>query len=163
MTSAKPLLEVLNGQAVAHVPIWLMRQAGRYLPEYRALRQKAGGFLEMCLTPELAAEVTLQPLRRFPLDAAIIFSDILVVPAALGQRVAFEEGRGPVLEAIQGPADLERLSRVRFDEMVCSVDEAIRLVRQTLAPTAALFGFAGAPWTVATYMVEGGGGGDFSQ
>jgi len=162
MTPAKSLLQVLQGQAVPQVPIWLMRQAGRYLPEYRAVREKAGSFLELCSTPELAAEVTLQPLRRFGLDAAIIFSDILVVPAALGQSVAFEEGHGPVLEPVRTPQDLARLSKARFDETVQPVGEAIALVREKLPPSVALFGFAGAPWTVASYMVEGGGGGDFS-
>ncbi|HTO84742.1 MAG TPA: uroporphyrinogen decarboxylase family protein, partial [Methylomirabilota bacterium] len=144
MTPAKPLLEVLQGRAVPHVPIWLMRQAGRYLPEYRAVREQAGSFLGLCFTPELAAEVTLQPLRRFGLDAAIIFSDILVVPAALGQRVAFEEGHGPVLEPVRTPNDLGRLSKERFDETLQPVGEAIGLVRQKLPPETALFGFAGA-------------------
>src|SRR5262249_45531284 len=162
MTPAKPLLQVLQGQAVPQVPIWLMRQAGRYLPEYRAVREKAGSFLELCSTPELAAEVTLQPLRRFGLDAAIIFSDILVVPAALGQSVAFEEGHGPVLEPVRTPQDLARLSKARLDERARPVGEAIALVREKLPASVALFGFAGAPWTVASYMVEGGGGGDFS-
>src|SRR5215813_10003587 len=123
--TAKPLLEVLRGGTAPHVPIWLMRQAGRYLPEYRAVREKAGSFLDLCFTPELAAEVTLQPLRRFGLDAAIIFSDILVVPAALGQHVAFEDGHGPVLEPVRTPADLSRLSRERFAETLRPVGEAI--------------------------------------
>jgi len=139
-----------------------MRQAGRYLPEYRAVREKAGSFLDLCFTPELAAEVTLQPLRRFGLDAAIIFSDILVVPAALGQRVTFEEGHGPVLEPVRTPKDVAQLSKERFDATLRPVAEAIALVRQKLLPAAALFGFAGAPWTVASYMVEGGSGGDFA-
>jgi uroporphyrinogen decarboxylase len=160
--TTKPLLQVLHGQVVPRVPIWLMRQAGRYLPEYRAVRENAGSFLDLCFTPELAAEVTLQPLRRFGLDAAIIFSDILVVPAALGQHVAFEEGHGPVLEPVRTPTDLSRLSRVRFGETLRPVSEAIALVREKLPPARALFGFAGAPWTVASYMVEGGGGSDFS-
>ena len=162
MTPAKPLLEVLQGRTVPRVPIWLMRQAGRYLPEYRAVREKAGSFLDLCFTPELAAEVTLQPLRRFALDAAIIFSDILVVPTALGQRVAFEEGHGPVLEPVRTPKDLGRLSKERFDETLRPVGEAIGLVRKKLPAETALFGFAGAPWTVASYMVEGGSGGDFA-
>src|SRR5262245_65801863 len=110
MSVEKPLLQALSGRKSSHVPLWLMRQAGRYLPEYRAVREKTLGFLDMCLTPELAAEITLQPLRRFPLDAAIIFSDILVIPYALGQKVTFEEGRGPVLKPVRTPADLSRLS-----------------------------------------------------
>src|SRR5215470_15189351 len=101
MISEKPIIAALRRQATPQVPIWLMRQAGRYLPEYRAVRAQVASFLELCFTPELAVEVTLQPIRRFPLDAAIIFSDILIVPYALGQRVAFEEGQGPILEAVR--------------------------------------------------------------
>jgi len=162
MFSDKPLLQALNRQAVARVPIWLMRQAGRYLPEYRAVREKAGSFLDMCFTPELAAEVTLQPLRRFPLDAAIIFSDILVVPWGLGQPVTFEDGRGPILEPIRSIAGLTRLSGARVADSLQPVMQAIARVRRELPTGVALIGFAGAPWTVASYMVEGGGGGDFN-
>jgi len=161
MVTDKPILRALKRQAVPHVPIWLMRQAGRYLPEYRAVREKAGSFLDLCFTPELAAEVTLQPLRRFPLDAAIIFSDILVVPWALGQPVTFEEGRGPVLEPVRTAAGIDGLSRERLREVLRPVGEAIGLVRRELPKDAALFGFAGAPWTVASYMVEGVGGSGF--
>src|SRR5690348_8188998 len=109
--SPKPLLAALAGAVHARPPVWLMRQAGRYLPEYRALRTKAGSFLELCLTPELAAEVTLQPIRRFALDGAILFADILIVPYGLGQPVGFREGEGPVLEPIAAAADLQRLQR----------------------------------------------------
>lgn len=133
-----------------------MRQAGRYLPEYRVLREQARSFLQFCLTPELAVEATLQPLRRYPLDAAIIFSDILVVPHALGQAVSFEEGRGPQLEPVRRADDLSRLSGNRLAEILGPVESAIRMVRRELPATTALFGFAGAPWTVASYMVEGG-------
>jgi uroporphyrinogen decarboxylase len=140
-----------------------MRQAGRYLPEYRAVREKASGFLDMCLTPELAAEVTLQPLRRFPLDAAIIFSDILVIPHALGQKVTFEEGRGPVLEPLRTADDLGRLSALRVAEILAPVEAALRRVAGMLPEGAALIGFAGAPWTIASYMIEGGSSRDFTE
>ncbi len=157
------LIKVLQGHPVARTPLWLMRQAGRYLPEYRALRKKSGGFMEMCLTPELAAEVTLQPVRRFPLDAAILFSDILMVPHGLGQPVRFEDGRGPVLDAIDRTEDLERLDSAGFGQRVAPVMTAIRLIRQRLPVETALLGFAGAPWTVASYMIEGGSSRDFEK
>jgi uroporphyrinogen decarboxylase len=143
-------------------PVWLMRQAGRYLPEYREIRQRVGGFLDLCFTPELAAEVTLQPVRRFELDAAILFSDILVVPFALGQSVAFREGEGPVLEPVRSSEDLKRLDAKALHERLAPVYETVRLVRRDLPGTAALIGFAGAPWTVATYMIEGRSGTSFS-
>lgn len=161
MANQLPILSALQRQPTAQVPIWLMRQAGRYLPEYRALRERGGSFLEFCLTPELAVEATLQPLRRFPLDAAIIFSDILVVPHALGQRVGFEEGHGPRLEPVRRVEDLARLSKSRLAKMLEPVETAIRQVKGQLAPSVALIGFAGAPWTVASYMVEGGSSTDF--
>jgi len=161
--SEKPLLRALAGETLAVPPIWLMRQAGRYLREYRALREKAPNFLTFCLTPELAAEATLQPIRRFGFDAAIVFADILVVPHALGQRVAFREGEGPVLAALSGEADVRALKPERVAERTAPVQETLRLVRRALAPTIALIGFAGAPWTVATYMVEGGSSRDFAR
>jgi uroporphyrinogen decarboxylase len=139
-----------------------MRQAGRYLPEYRAVRARARSFLGMCLTPELAVEVTLQPIRRYPLDAAIIFSDILIVPHALGQRVTFEEGQGPLLEPVQRADQLEGLTLTGFAERLAPVGTAIGSVRRELPAHVALFGFAGAPWTVASYMIEGRGGTDFA-
>jgi uroporphyrinogen decarboxylase len=164
VTSEKSaLIEVLRGQPVARTPLWLMRQAGRYLPEYRALREKSGGFMEMCLTPELAAEITLQPLRRFPLDAAILFSDILMVPHGLGQPVRFEDGRGPVLDAIDRAEDLKRLDTAGFGLRVAPVMAAIRLIREKLPKETALLGFAGAPWTVASYMIEGGSSRDYEK
>ena len=150
------LLRVLKGQAPNAPPVWMMRQAGRYLPEYRELRQHAGTFLDLCYTPRLAAEVTLQPIRRFDLDAAILFSDILVVPDALGQKVDFVEGRGPVLE----PLTLDRLVGLKADQVVDRLGpvlETVSTVRGQLDPGKALIGFCGAPWTVATYMVAGFG------
>jgi uroporphyrinogen decarboxylase len=159
-TPTKPLLRALAGERVAPAPIWLMRQAGRYLPEYRALRAKAGGFLDLCFTPEYATEITLQPIRRFGFDAAILFSDILVIPWALGQPLRFEEGRGPVLEPI-APDRLERLEREGVVERLAPVFETVRRVKSALPPSTALIGFAGAPWTVASYMIEGGGSKDF--
>ena len=162
MSFEKPIIAALRRQAVARVPIWLMRQAGRYLPEYRAVRAQAKSFLELCLTPEQAVEVTLQPIRRFPLDAAIIFSDILVVPHALGQTVTFEEGRGPVLDPVRSAAEVRELSLDRLSQILAPVAVAIEAVRRELPAHVALFGFAGAPWTVASYMVEGGGGSDFA-
>jgi uroporphyrinogen decarboxylase len=157
------LIEVLKGHPAARTPLWLMRQAGRYLPEYRTLREKSGGFMEMCLTPELAAEITLQPIRRFPLDAAILFSDILMVPHGLGQPVRFEEGRGPVLDALDRADDLKRLDIAGFGQRVAPVMAAIRLIRDRLPKETALLGFAGAPWTVASYMIEGGSSRDFEK
>lgn len=136
-------------------PIWLMRQAGRYLPEYRELRAKSSSFLEFCYTPKFAAEATLQPIRRFGFDAAIIFSDILVVPDAFGQKVSFESGTGPQLEPIADAADLRRLAeRIDFDRLA-TVFEAIGLVKQALPEETALIGFCGGPFTVATYMIAG--------
>ncbi len=156
-------MRVLGGARVDPPPIWLMRQAGRYLPEYRALRARAGSFLALCFDPALAAEVTLQPMGRFDLDAAILFADILLVPMALGVDLRFEEGEGPRLEPIRdadGVAGL--LPAEAVDEALASISETVRMVRSTLAPDKALIGFAGAPWTVATYMVEGGSSRDFS-
>jgi len=138
-------------------PIWLMRQAGRYLPEYREVRAKAGGFLDLCFTPEFAAEVTLQPIRRFNFDAAIIFSDILVIPYALGRDVRFEAGEGPRLDPLDTPDKVGTLSPTADLSKLEPVFEALRRVRRELDPKIALIGFCGAPWTVATYMVAGQG------
>jgi uroporphyrinogen decarboxylase len=134
-----------------------MRQAGRYLPEYRKLRKTAGSFLDLCYTPELAEEVTMQPIRRFGFDAAILFSDILVVPHALGQRLEFREGEGPVLEPIDSVSELSRLKRDGAIERLAPIFETLMRVRDGLADDVALIGFCGAPWTVATYMVAGKG------
>ena len=154
----KKLLSVLAGEPAPTPPIWLMRQAGRYLPEYRALRAEAKDFIAFCLNPVLAAEVTLQPIRRFDLDAAILFADILLIPHALGQKVWFAEGEGPRLEPVRDPASLAKLSW--RPEMLAPVMQTIKNVRAALPANAALIGFAGAPWTVATYMIEGAGGSD---
>ena len=156
----KPIMEVLEGRRAATPPVWLMRQAGRYLPEYRAVRGKVETFLELCLTPALAAEVTLQPIRRFSFDAAILFSDILVVPHALGQKVSFETGEGPRLDAIEDAGGLGKVRPCLDDEVLEPVYATIRRVRRELPPDVALLGFCGAPWTVATYMVAGRGTGD---
>lgn len=159
----KTLLSALAGETLAVPPIWLMRQAGRYLREYRALREKAPNFLSFCLTPDLATEATLQPIRRFGFDAAIVFSDILVVPHALGQRVDFREGEGPVLAAIRDEQGLRQLEPTRVAERTAPVRETLRQVRRALPDAVALIGFAGAPWTVATYMVEGGTSRSFAR
>jgi uroporphyrinogen decarboxylase len=153
----KPFLEVLAGRRQPVPPIWMMRQAGRYLPEYRAMRAKAGGFLDLCFTPEFAAEVSLQPIRRFNFDAAIIFSDILVIPYALGREVRFEVGEGPRLEPLDRPEKVETLARQADFKKLEPVYEALRRVRRELDAKIALIGFCGAPWTVATYMVAGQG------
>jgi uroporphyrinogen decarboxylase len=154
----KKLLSVLKGEPAAVPPIWLMRQAGRYLPEYRALRANAKDFVQFCLTPELAIEVTLQPVRRFDLDAAILFADILLVPHALGQKVWFAEGEGPRLEPVRDVAGLAKLAY--RPDVLAPVMQTIKGVRAALPERAALIGFAGSPWTVASYMIEGAGGTD---
>ena len=161
ITTAKPFLDALAGRIVDPPPVWLMRQAGRYLPEYRATRAAAGSFLDLCYDPARAAEVTLQPIRRFGFDAAIIFSDILVVPHALGQKVWFEEGAGPRLDPIRDAAGLRALDGGAVPGRLEPVYEAIRRTRGALPERVAMIGFAGAPWTIATYMIEGGGSRDF--
>ncbi|MGI9421264.1 MAG: uroporphyrinogen decarboxylase [Geminicoccaceae bacterium] len=156
-------LQTLAGEATSPPPIWLMRQAGRYLPEYRELRKEAKGFLDLCYTPELAVEVTLQPIRRYGFDAAILFSDILVVPDALGSSVDFVEGEGPKLSPIRDGAAVARLSKSRLHEHLAPVYETLRRLRKALPEDTALIGFAGAPWTVASYMVEGSGSKEFQE
>ena len=163
MVKQRKLLRVLNGIKCDPPPVWLMRQAGRYLPEYRKLRAQAGSFLKLCYTPELAAEVTLQPIRRFGFDAAILFSDILIVPHALGQELEFREGEGPVLEPVQEAADLKRLSIGSAGERFEKIFETVARVSARLPRNVAMIGFCGAPWTVATYMVAGGGSSDQEQ
>jgi len=160
---AKKLLRALAGETVSPPPIWLMRQAGRYLPEYRATRAKAKGFLDLCFNPELAVEVTLQPIRRYGFDAAILFSDILVVPYALGQRVWFVEGEGPKLEPIADARALAGLDPAGLSAKLAPVFETLRRLRRELPAETTLIGFAGAPWTVASYMVEGKSGSDFAR
>ncbi len=149
------LIKVLNGVEADRRPVWFMRQAGRYLPEYRKVRETAGSFLDLCYSPKLAAEVTLQPLRRYDLDAAIIFADILVVPHAMGNGLTFIEGEGPVLETVRSTGDVARLVSGAGSRMFLSVAESLAEVRSVLHEDTALIGFCGAPWTVASYMIEG--------
>ena len=155
-----PFLGALAGNAQSVPPIWLMRQAGRYLPEYREVRAKAGSFLDLCYTPEMATEVTLQPIRRFGFDAAIVFSDILVVPHALGQHVEFLEGEGPKLQPVTNAKELSKLSGKGAGKRFDLVYEAIDRIVAGLGGATPLIGFCGAPWTVASYMVGGGGSPD---
>jgi uroporphyrinogen decarboxylase len=153
----KPFLAALAGERQAVPPIWLMRQAGRYLPEYREIRATASSFIDFCYTPKLAAEATLQPIRRFGFDAAILFSDILVMPDALGQSVSFEAGEGPKLRPIVEEADFLALREAPDWSRLEPVFETVSLVRAALGPETALIGFCGAPWTVASYMIAGAG------
>ena len=158
------LLRALLRQPVDVTPVWLMRQAGRYLPEYRAARARAGSFLALCQTPELACEVTLQPLERFPLDAAILFSDILTIPDAMGLGLSFSEGEGPVFaRPVRSATDIARLSAPDPEIELRYVMDAVRLIRRELAGRVPLIGFSGSPWTLATYMVEGGSSKDFAR
>ncbi|MBV9686372.1 MAG: uroporphyrinogen decarboxylase [Alphaproteobacteria bacterium] len=157
----KPLLRALAGETLSVPPWWLMRQAGRYLPEYRQLRATAKSFIELCLNPALAAELTLQPIRRYGMNGAILFSDILMLPYALGQNLTFHERDGPVLERIESSAGVARLDPGRIASTLDPVFESVARVRAALDARTALIGFAGAPWTVATYMVEGRGSRDF--
>jgi uroporphyrinogen decarboxylase len=158
----KPLIRVLDGERARIPPVWLMRQAGRYLPEYRALREKVPAFLDLCFAPKLAAEVTLQPIRRFGFDAAILFSDILVIPHALGQAVSFESGEGPRLPALSEPSSLKGLRQEADQDLLAPVYETVARVKQDLPASVALLGFCGGPWTVATYMIAGCGTADQS-
>ena len=151
------LLRALLRQPTDRTPVWLMRQAGRYLPEYRATRARAGHFLALCKTPDLACEVTLQPLARFPLDAAILFSDILTIPDAMALGLSFNEGEGPVLaRPVRSAADINRLFAPDPETELRYVMDAVRVIRRELGGRVPLIGFAGSPWTLATYMVEGG-------
>src|ERR1039458_728490 len=153
----KPLLRALSGQHEPVPPVWMMRQAGRYLPEYRAVREKAGGFLDLCFNPELAAEVTLQPVRRFGFDAAVLFSDILVIPLALGRKLWFVEGEGPRLEPLADAKASMSLRQGTDQKLLAPIYETVRRVKSELGRETALIGFCGAPWTVATYMVAAKG------
>jgi len=159
MACEKPILKVLQKERVAQNPFWMMRQAGRYLPEYRELRARTGSFLNLCYTPKLAAEATLQPIRRFGMDAAIIFSDILLIPHALGMTLDYRDGEGPVL----GDLDISKLRRGNVESHLSPIFAALAIVKKELPENIALIGFAGAPWTVATYMVEGGASKDFAK
>jgi len=157
-------LRALRRQPVDRTPVWLMRQAGRYLPEYRATRAQAGSFLNLAKNPELACEVTLQPLRRFPLDAAILFSDILTVPDAMGLGLYFADGEGPKFERpVRSVADIERLAVPDMETELRYVMDAVRTIRRELNGSVPLIGFSGSPWTIACYMVEGGGSDNYSR
>lgn len=157
-------LRALLRQSTPYTPVWMMRQAGRYLPEYRATRAKAGDFLTLCQTPELACEVTLQPVNRYPLDAAILFSDILTIPHAMGLGLKFETGEGPVIERpIRSAADVAQLKKPDPTTELRYVMDAVSLIRRELDGRVPLIGFAGSPWTVATYCVEGGSSRDFPR
>lgn len=158
MASQKTILRALAGEAQSTPPIWMMRQAGRYLPEYKATRAQAGDFLSLCYNPELAAEVTLQPIRRYGFDAAILFADILLLPQALGADLWFVTGEGPRLSTITSQADFDKLGPVEdIHETLNPIYETVRILRQELPKETTLIGFAGAPWTVATYMIAGRG------
>jgi len=148
------LVRVLKGNYLSPPPIWLMRQAGRTLPEYRQLRQEAGHFLNLCYNPDMACEATLQPIRRFDYDAAVIFSDILLLPHALGRQLDYKTGEGPVME----PLKVDDIAKLNKEESLLKLEpvmQALRLVRKNLSTDKALIGFCGAPWTVATYMIAG--------
>jgi len=158
MADKKLLLRALGGETLPQPPVWLMRQAGRYLPEYRATRAQAGDFLSLCYNSDLAAEVTLQPIRRYGFDAAILFADILLVPDALGADLWFVTGEGPRLSTIDGPGDMDRLKPAQdIHDHLAPVYETVRILARELPPETTLIGFAGAPWTVATYMIAGKG------
>lgn len=158
------LLRALLREPTPRTPVWIMRQAGRYLPEYRAVRAEAGSFMQLCQNPELACEVTLQPLRRFALDAAIIFSDILTIPDSMGLGLYFVEGEGPKFERpIRTEADIKKLPRPDIDSELRYVTDAIRLTRRELNGQVPLIGFSGSPWTLATYMIEGGSSKTFGR
>ena len=156
MAGKRSVLKVLSGETVFPPPIWMMRQAGRYLPEYRETRRQAGSFLDLCYNPDFAVEVTLQPIERFGFDASILFSDILVVPHALGRDLRFEEGRGPMMTPI-GAAEIAALDGAMFHVNLEPVYETVRRLRAKLPQETTLIGFCGAPWTVATYMIAGHG------
>jgi len=157
-----PLLDVLAGRSVSPPPLWLMRQAGRYLPEYRETRSTAGSFVDLCLNPELAAEVTVQPIRRYAMDGAILFSDILMVPYGLGQGLDFVEGQGPKLPPIRSLDKVPAFDEAAFHDRVGPIYETVRRTRAQLPAGVTMIGFAGSPWTVASYMVEGGTSRDFA-
>lgn len=155
MTSSSKFLQTLKGEISAIPPIWFMRQAGRYLPEYRKLREQAGSFMDLCYNPAMASEVTLQPVRRYDLDAAILFADILLIPDAMGQKLSFEAGEGPILEPVITAKNLDAFRSRDIHETLAPVYETVKQTRAGLGDDKALIGFAGAPWTVATYMLNG--------
>ena len=161
--SEKNILKALSGEVTPNIPFWLMRQAGRYLPEYMELRSEAGSFLDLCFNPDFAAEVTLQPLRRFDMDAAILFSDILVVPYAMGQELSFVQGEGPRLGKFKTVNDFKETDMAEFNKKLEPVYQTIRNIKKELANDKTLIGFAGAPWTIACYMVQGYGDKEFNS
>lgn len=163
MANDKLFIQTLKGKTSERVPFWFMRQAGRYLPEYMALRKEAGSFLDLCYNSDFATEVTLQPIRRFNMDAAILFSDILVIPHALGQDLAFKTGEGPVLTPVDNLKKLEALSKDKLHDHLSPVYQTVSNLSKKLPEHVALIGFAGAPWTVATYMVNGRGSKDQAE
>ena len=164
INSNKKILSVINGNKYANPPVWLMRQAGRYLPEYKKTRQLAGSFLDLCFNPKLAAEVTLQPLNRFDLDGAILFADILLIPNSLGLKLVFKEGEGPLLETVENHSDVQKLYQGdKIHRILNPVYEAVSLIKSKLNKDVTLIGFAGSPWTVATYMIEGKGSKDHQK
>ncbi|MCD2174695.1 uroporphyrinogen decarboxylase [Rhizobium sp. C4] len=152
----RKVIDVLEGKTVSPPPVWLMRQAGRYLPEYRETRAKAGSFLDLCYTPDYAVEVTLQPIRRYAFDAAILFSDILVIPDAIGRHVRFEEGSGPQLDPLSVD-EIDAVTRTELGHKLDPVYETVRRLRAELPAETTLLGFCGAPWTIATYLIAGHG------
>lgn len=159
----KALLEVLKGKAMTPPPVWFMRQAGRHLPEYRKLRADIGTFLDLCYSPKDAAEVSLQPIRRYAMDGTIMFADILLIPDALGQKVEFKPGVGPVLEPLVNKSDLDALSMAGMGQHLGPIYETMAILKDNIPPTTTLIGFAGAPWTVASYMVHGSGSRDHAE
>ncbi|MCX7117678.1 MAG: uroporphyrinogen decarboxylase [Legionellales bacterium] len=162
--SQSVLIRALQKKPVPRTPVWLMRQAGRYLPEYRELRAKAGDFLSLCRDPTLACEITLQPLRRFALDAAILFSDILTIPDAMGLGLHFVDGEGPCFEKpVRTPSDIDALPEICVKDELKYVMDAVRLIRREMPSQLPLIGFSGSPWTLASYMVEGGSSRDFKR
>ena len=164
MSESFVFIDALLRRPVPRTPVWFMRQAGRYLPEYRRVRERAGSFMNLCTNPDLACEVTLQPLRRFRLDAAILFSDILTIPDAMGLGLSFAEGEGPrFARPVRSEADVDRLPHIDPEDDLGYVMAAVRLIRRELDGAVPLIGFSGSPWTLAVYMVEGGGSRDFRQ
>ena len=160
-TKNKKFIKVINGEILRQPPVWLMRQAGRYLPEYKKTRAEAGGFLDLCYNPKLAAEVTLQPIRRYGFDAAILFADILLIPQALGLKLWFEEGEGPRLKSINHDTDLSTLNKIsEIHSTLNPIYETVKILSKDLPDSTTLIGFAGAPWTVSTYMLAGKGSSD---
>jgi uroporphyrinogen decarboxylase len=157
-------LRALKRQPIDRTPVWMMRQAGRYLPEYRETRAQAGSFMDLCKNAELACEVTMQPLRRYPIDAAILFSDILTIPDAMGLGLYFETGEGPKFKkTVRSAAEVEALNKIDGDRDLGYVMDAVRLIRRELGGSVPLIGFSGSPWTLATYMIEGGSSKDFRR